>query len=162
VKRTILLVCVLLSGCGTTSRFQGDPIQDTDSLFTAHEARGEDSFSPALASKLLHIYEDRPEYAELITRSGAQDVRLPRPRSMVPPKYPLGLLLGKVEARVTVAFVVNELGTVLDPRIVEAPDDRFSPLALEAVGKWSFYPGSIKGRSVSFVVVAPIVFKPGS
>jgi TonB family protein len=159
VIRIILLLIVLLAGC-TTSRFHGDPIKETDALFSAYEAEGMDGSTPELSAAVLQVYADRPEYTELIGRDHASGTRFPRPRTMVPPRYPRELLLARVKASVTVAFLVDEDGVVLDAREVQSDDDRFTHPALEAVRKWSFYPGTINGTPSRFILVAPIAFRP--
>lgn len=88
---------------------------------------------------------------------------IPAPVLQSPPIYPEELKRAGVGGSVTVHFVVNESGVVLDARVVTSTDKRFEAPALDTVRKWKFRPGSVGGRIVSTEMEVPINFHlPGA
>jgi protein TonB len=82
----------------------------------------------------------------------------PRARSQVAPVYPDGPKNSGTTGDVTVEFIVDENGRVLNPRVVRSTDFRFEVATLQAVSKWRFEPGKVNGRAVKFRMVAPVCF----
>lgn len=83
----------------------------------------------------------------------------PRTRVQIPPDYPHAARAGGLDGEVTVEFLVDEGGRVLEPRAVASTDRMFEEPAVRAVSKWRFVPGTIHGIPVRFRMAAPIVFK---
>jgi len=67
----------------------------------------------------------------------------------VSPTYPRRAGIAKVEGFVTVEFMVDEVGHVVDPVVVEAkPPRTFNRSALDAISKWKFKPSLVNGQVV--------------
>ena len=114
-------------------------------------------FEPEIVRRLALIYRDHPEY--MVAFRNADPVHIfPRIRSMAPPKYPFFARLRNLRSTVAVAFVVDEQGRVLDPRVFESQDSRFDDNAIDAVAQWSFVPGTISGDPAKYGLIVPIVF----
>lgn len=84
----------------------------------------------------------------------------PRPVSQAAPLYPAALRGKKLEGVVTVVFVVDASGRVLDPRVTESTHADFEKPALNAIKQWRFEPAVMGGRRVSCRMRVPIRFQP--
>ncbi len=76
--------------------------------------------------------------------------RIPTPRKIVKPDYPLGLAGGKART-VSIDFYIDEAGRVRLPAVSVATsreNDTLATLALNAVTQWEFEPPVSKGRPV--------------
>lgn len=82
----------------------------------------------------------------------------PRTRAQVTPLYPDEARREGLTGEVWVAFVVDESGHVLHPRVVRSTDRRFEAPTLRAVEHWRFEPGKKNQRAVRFEMVVPVVF----
>ena len=152
----VIVLSFLMAGC-----YSSKVAPDTTERMNRHLAMLEKGVGPDASdedkSRLAQLFFDRPEYAALATRNEAGGT-LPRMRTSVPPKYPLGALLSNAKALVKVAFIVSETGAVEEARIFEASDSRFSTAAIEAVKAWTFYPGALGGSTTKFLFVVPLQF----
>lgn len=155
----VLPAGLLLAGCATryTSSVPPDTAAHANERFAELEATPPDprTANPELRQRLDQLFADRPDYVAALARHDTS-AHLPRVRSMTPPVYPAGL--AHVRATVKVAFAVDPEGHVQDARVLESPDARFDPAAVEAVQKWTFLPGSVAGQPALFVIVVPIQF----
>lgn len=86
----------------------------------------------------------------------------PRPVSQAAPLYPASLRSQKLEGVVTVVFVVDASGKVLDPRVTESTHADFEKPALNAIKQWRFEPAVMGGQRVSCRMRVPIRFQPSS
>lgn len=82
----------------------------------------------------------------------------PRPVVQVPPQYPKDLLRARITGEVTVQFVVDAHGNVVDPHVVESTRHDFDRAALQAIAHWRFRPGKRGGKSVATLMEIPIGF----
>ncbi len=82
----------------------------------------------------------------------------PQTRFMARPEYPPELRLAGVEGYAIVDFIVGTDGAVKGAFVAKASDERFGPAALEAVQKWKFTPGELKGAVVECHMQVPIRF----
>lgn len=84
----------------------------------------------------------------------------PTERDWRPPIYPPAAIKAKVEGRVTVEFVVDEQGRVVDPRIKqpEKADPLLSEAVLTQAAQWSFAPALEAGRPVARSVQTTVSF----
>ncbi len=82
----------------------------------------------------------------------------PRTRFQAAPLYPPEARRGGMSGTVTVEFVVDESGVVVDPRVSSSSDRIFEEASLRAVSKWRFEPGRHHGRIVRFRMAVPLVF----
>jgi protein TonB len=74
------------------------------------------------------------------------DVRAPVVVTKVEPEYPVEMRNARVEGVVEISGTVPKEGGVLrNPRVVRSDDARLEPLALEAVSRWVFKPGTGEG-----------------
>ncbi len=65
------------------------------------------------------------------------------------PVYPVRLAARGIEAYVVVAFTVTTAGTVVDARIVETTDARFSQAAIDAAERSKYRPRVVNGSPVA-------------
>jgi protein TonB len=82
----------------------------------------------------------------------------PRSTFQAQPVYPKEMRGRRVEATVSVLFVVDATGKVVDPRIEKSSHPAFEKPALDAVRQWKFEPAVKGGRRVACKVRAPIRF----
>lgn len=95
---------------------------------------------------------------KLIFDIGALDQE-PRVVHQAPPVYPYELRKRKVEGTVYVVFIVDETGRVQQPSVETSPNEAFSAPALDAVRRWRFEPGVIRGEKVRSKLRVPIRFQ---
>jgi TonB family protein len=154
----LILAISLLVGCNDSSQ---DPkyVATANARFSGADQDFSKAgvFYPEQIRRLTLIYRDHPEYMVAFKNTDAAHI-LPRIRSMAPPKYPFFAKLRNLRAKVEVAFVVDEQGRALDPRVFESQDSRFDDNALDAVAQWSFVPGTIGGEPAKYVLIVPIEF----
>ncbi|MFM1829710.1 MAG: hypothetical protein RLZZ558_50 [Planctomycetota bacterium] len=84
----------------------------------------------------------------------------PRVLMQVAAAYPSEMRSRKVEGVVTVIFVVDENGRVVNPKIAKSTHPEFEKPALEAVRQWKFEPAIKAGNRVSCRMRVPIRFLP--
>ncbi len=73
--------------------------------------------------------------------------------------YPEIARLAGIEGRVTVQFVIDERGNVLNPVVVRGIGGGCDEAAIEAVKKAKFTPGMQRGRPVKVSYTLPITFR---
>lgn len=84
----------------------------------------------------------------------------PRILKRVEPDYPASAKSRNISGKVLVKVLVDRNGHVQQASVVEAsPPGIFDQCVLDAVVKWRFQPGEIKGRPVATRVVLPIRFR---
>lgn len=74
------------------------------------------------------------------------------------PTYPPDLRRAGRKGTVTVIFLVDTSGKVMNPRVQKSTDSVFDRHALDAVKQWKFEPGTRKGEKVQFKMRIPISF----
>ena len=62
------------------------------------------------------------------------------------------------QGTVWIIFIVDEQGRVQNPRVWKAVSPVLDKAALDAVRKWEFEPGKVKGKPVRFPMRIPITF----
>ncbi|HYS05591.1 MAG TPA: energy transducer TonB [Candidatus Dormibacteraeota bacterium] len=77
------------------------------------------------------------------------------------PMYPAELRRRRVEGTVTLVFLVDTEGRVVNPTVEKSTDPGFERPALEAVRRWRFEPGTRQGHKVQFKMRVPITFRAG-
>jgi protein TonB len=85
-----------------------------------------------------------------------------RPRAVyqVAAPYPAGMRSQKAEGTVTLIFIVDEAGRVVNPRIERSSHPEFEAPALEALRQWKFEPAVKAGKRVSCRMRVPMRFQP--
>ena len=76
------------------------------------------------------------------------------------PLYPAELRSQKLDGTVTVLFVVDPSGKVIEPRVEKSTNAAFERPALEAVKQWKFEPAVRSGQRVACRMRRLISFKP--
>jgi periplasmic protein TonB len=76
------------------------------------------------------------------------------------PMFPTELRGRKIEGLVTVLFVVNPAGKVIDPRVEKASHPAFQKPALDAIRLWRFEAAVKGGQRVACRMRVPIRFQP--
>jgi protein TonB len=82
----------------------------------------------------------------------------PRTRFQPAPIYPPEARREGLNGEVLVEFVVDESGSVVNPRVVRSTHRVFEEASLRAVAKWKFEPGRRDARVVAFRMAVPVVF----
>jgi protein TonB len=82
----------------------------------------------------------------------------PRTRVQTPPPYPVEATHTGATGTVMVEFTVDEMGGVLNPRVVSSTHSIFNAAAVQGISRWKFEPGKRNGRVVRFKMMVPIVF----
>ena len=77
-------------------------------------------------------------------------------------RFPSEMRGKKVEGQVTVIFVVDASGKVVDPRVETSNHTAFEKPALDAVRQWKFEPGVKGGQRVACRMKVPIRFREAS
>ena len=79
-------------------------------------------------------------------------------------RYPTSALVHGVQGNVIVSFIVDEEGTVSEPRISGSVSYAIAQAAMEAVTQSSFTPGIKDGKPVKVKMTMPVTFRitPGS
>lgn len=76
------------------------------------------------------------------------------------PLYPSELRSQKLEGVVSVIFIVDAQGKVVDPRVEKSTNPAFDKPALDAVRQWKFEPAVKAGERVGCKMRVPIRFQP--
>jgi protein TonB len=82
----------------------------------------------------------------------------PTARFQVQPNYPFEMRRAGISGEVTVAFIVDMNGNVVEAYAVKSTQREFESPAVQAVMKWKFKPGRKGGRAVNTRMQVPIVF----
>jgi len=85
--------------------------------------------------------------------------RAPEPIAQPAPQFPPMLKNEVRQARVTVSFIVDSAGRVLNVQVVDSTHPGFNQAAADGVAKWKFRPGQKAGRKVATRILAPINFQ---
>ncbi|MFM8697880.1 MAG: energy transducer TonB [Phycisphaerales bacterium] len=85
-----------------------------------------------------------------------------RPRAVhqVAAGYPQAMRAARVEGIVTLIFIVDETGRVVNPRVEKSSHPEFEAPALESVRQWRFEPAVKGGQRVGCRMRVPIRFQP--
>jgi protein TonB len=78
----------------------------------------------------------------------------------VAPTYPAELRKVKAEGVVSLIFIVDETGRVVNPKVEKATRPEFEKPALDAVRQWRFEPAMKGGKRVSCRMRVPMRFQP--
>lgn len=101
---------------------------------------------------------EKDEFAEAFSMS--QIDQRPRAVYQVAAAYPSSLRAQAVEGVVTLIFVVDETGRVVNPRVEKSSHTEFEAPALDAVRQWRFEPAVRAGKRVSCRMRVPVRFQP--
>lgn len=78
----------------------------------------------------------------------------------IAPNYPRKALIAKIEGWVDVEFTITELGTVVNPKVVDSKPARiFDREAMRAILKYKFKPKVVDGTAMTQVATQRIEFK---
>lgn len=73
----------------------------------------------------------------------------PSPKRQFPPTYPYVMRAAGLEGRVSVNFIVNYEGKVVEAHVQRSNNPWFERPALDAIMRWTFTPGKKNGRPVN-------------
>ncbi|HEY5138388.1 MAG TPA: energy transducer TonB, partial [Methylococcales bacterium] len=73
------------------------------------------------------------------------------------PVYPSGV---RTEGVVSVIFVVDQTGRVINPHVEKSTQQEFEKPAVDAVKQWKFEPAIKAGQRVACKMRVPIRFQP--
>lgn len=84
--------------------------------------------------------------------------RVPEPVFQPAPQFPFAMRRESHTGTVTVEFIVDVNGVVLDPVARDSTHHGFDEAALSGVSRWKFRPGIRAGRKVNTRMRVPIIF----
>ena len=84
----------------------------------------------------------------------------PRPIQQVAGTFPQEMRSKSVEGVVSLIFIVDETGRVVNPRVEKSSHPAFEAPALEALRQWKFEPAVKSGKRVSCRMRVPMRFQP--
>lgn len=82
----------------------------------------------------------------------------PRVVHRIDPEYPAELRREGVTGVVTIQALIDKTGRLLQPRVVRSADHRLDELALAAVARWTFKPGTVNGEPVDTPFLVDVRF----
>jgi len=112
---------------------------------------------PAAPEEDVEIIEEEPEIFVIVEEMPELIGGLSSIQQRI--KYPEIAKKAGVEGRVTVQFVVNEQGNVVDPMVLRGIGAGCDEEAIRAVTEAKFKPGKQRGRPVRVLMSLPINFK---
>ena len=78
----------------------------------------------------------------------------------IAPMYPRKALIAKIEGWVDIEFTITEIGTVVNPRVVDSQPNRiFDREALKAILRYKFKPKVVDGKAATQIATQRIEFK---
>lgn len=92
------------------------------------------------------------------TAAGDPHSTPPQLTRTIQPEFPLHLRMAGTSGTVTLEFIVDVHGQVLNPKVLESTHPSFEAPALAAVAQWEFKPGRREGRAVNTRVQQVITF----
>ncbi|MES9995488.1 TonB family protein [Desulfovibrio aminophilus] len=93
------------------------------------------------------------------TYGPGQVERPPRLLRKIDPIYPQAARRQGISGKMVVKFLVGPDGRVRDIEVVEAePSGYFEQAAVDAVSRWEFSPGMLRGRAVAVWMLVPLSF----
>lgn len=75
------------------------------------------------------------------------------------PVYPGKMKKAGITGHVTMEFVVNSKGTVVQAKVLSSSRREFERPALNAIKQWRFQPGKVEGRPVNTLCQQRMVFE---
>jgi len=112
---------------------------------------------PIIAMTQIPIIMNKLDLSKVVFETDDLD-KMPWPVKRVAPVYPEKLRKSGVRGRVTLIFVVDENGVVINPRVESSTDNAFDWPAVKALKKWRFTPGMKDGRTVKTRMRQPFSF----
>lgn len=82
----------------------------------------------------------------------------PRITRQTAPEYPYEMRQSGLVGQVNLSFVVDRMGSVVNPVVTRSNNPAFDQPAITALLEWRFEPGTIDGRPVNTPMSVPIVF----
>jgi protein TonB len=98
-------------------------------------------------------------FAELKENAEPGDLTAPEALRKVDPAYPLELMRGQIEGKVTLYAVIHSDGHVGDVRVLNSVDDRLDGYAQAALSRWRFRPATKAGVAIALEAVVTIPFR---
>lgn len=75
------------------------------------------------------------------------------------PALPASLRQGETMVELTIEFVIDRKGDVIDVKVIKSTNSDYNDVASSAVLKWRFKPGMKKGRPVATRIIQPMIIK---
>ncbi len=134
-------------------------IEGKKTLAAIQEALKNWRFAPAL-------HEGKPIAAEITVPVLCQELRQTKADKIIPakaiqreePVYPEILARYGFGGKVTINFVVDTDGRVINPVIAASDNPAFEEPALEALLKWKFEPATQDGKKIKMKLQVPMIF----
>ena len=90
---------------------------------------------------------------------GLAPIAPPVAHRKVDPKYVASAVADQVEGKVQLACIIGKDGSVSGIEVVRGLDNRLNASAIEALGKWEFFPATRQGEPVIVDVLVEIPFR---
>lgn len=92
-------------------------------------------------------------------RAGEGGVKAPIVLHRVLPDYPRVAVMGKINGWVIVECIIDKTGRVQNARLVRSSFAAFEQPALDAIQKWIFSPGTLRGEPVDTIFELTVTFQ---
>ncbi|MBL4576804.1 MAG: energy transducer TonB [Opitutaceae bacterium] len=152
-----LLVAAFLIGC---SKKQTTELSDSEKEVVTQETVIEEAPQVSFNRNSEMVQTESSDETLVVAEEETQAVQMVSPdlQGFYYPFYPLSLRMSGVEGTVLLEFVVDQKGSVVDPKIVSSTEPRFNTYALEAIRESTFIPGMLNGKNIDFPVEFPISY----
>jgi len=122
-----------------------EPIEEIQEIETLPEDRPVSGNGIPFPEQYVDPVEiDLPDTSGLVMMDSSM---VPLVRSTAP--YPTRALQRHIEGFVIVSFTVNEMGNVVEPRVMyEEPEGYFGRAALQSIAKWRYQPRVVDGKPI--------------
>jgi TonB family protein len=155
-----ILITAFFVGC---SKKQATEVSDTENEVTSQSDESDDVHRVSFNRDIEAVETSEPDEVtetDVAEETETKTVMLyePKPRAFYYPFYPLSLRMEGVEGTVSLEFVIDREGNVIDPKIGNSTEPRFNEYALEAIRESKFFPGLVDDKPVNFPVEFPITY----
>lgn len=99
------------------------------------------------------------EFHAIIPNANALYFEIPKLLVKAPLVYPNSLKKSGNIGEVDVAFIVDERGRVVSPTVLKSSHPDFEAPAIASILKWSFAPGTVRGKPVRTRMIQPVAFR---
>lgn len=98
-------------------------------------------------------------YAELTPSLDKTDLSAPVALHKVDPAYPAEFIRDRVEGTVVLYAIIHADGSIDGIRVLESGDQRLNEIAMTALKRWTFRPGTKQGVAVDIEAVVKVPFR---
>ncbi|MSU22305.1 MAG: energy transducer TonB [Opitutus sp.] len=117
-----------------------------------------ENLKPAVGMVVIPSDRDTSRFRNMTVFDPSMLDQQPVPRVQARPQYPFEMRRAGIAGEVTVDFIVDANGDVLNAYALKSSQHEFEASAVQAVSKWKFKAGRKSGANVATHMQVPIVF----